>query len=141
MFDELEKYESNGHFFFRENDELGKVCNAPRNGIGIYIVYALKNGKIELIYIGSLGEIYENGTKKVHKGGMYDRLVNGKQFDKPRKISWKEKLKLEKIEALDIYWYETFDKNHADIPSTIEGIIMQRHFDIFGTLPKWNKEF
>ena len=38
MFEELEEYESNGHFFFGENDELGKVCNAPKNGIGIYIV-------------------------------------------------------------------------------------------------------
>ena|SRR5690554_1174202 len=141
MFEELEEYESNGHFFFEENDELGKVCNAPKNGIGIYIVYALKNGKIELIYIGSSGKIYQNGTKKVRKGGMYDRIVNGKQFDEHIKISWKEKLKTEKIEALDIYWYETFNKIHGDIPATIEGIIMQRHFEIFGTLPKWNKEF
>ncbi|MBQ0741300.1 hypothetical protein J9332_44220, partial [Aquimarina celericrescens] len=80
-----------------------------------------------------------NGTKKVRKGGIYDSLVNEKQFDKPRKTSWKEKLKAEKIEALDIYWYETFDENNTGIPTTIEGIIMQRHFEVFGALPKWNK--
>jgi len=141
MFDELEKYKSNGHFFFGEKDELGIVCNAPKNGMGIYIVYALKNGKIELIYIGSSGKIKQDGKKKIRKGGIFDRLVNGKQFDYPRKRSWKEKIMTERIEALDIYWYETFDQNNSDIPSTIEGIIIQRYFDIYGTLPKWNKEF
>lgn len=141
MFDELEKYESNGHFFFSVHDELGKVCDAPKNGLGVYIVYALKNGKIELIYIGSSGKVYQNGSKKIRKGGIYDRLVNGKQFDKPRKISWKEKLIAENIEALDVYWYETFDESNSDIPATIEGLIMQRHFYVYGRLPKWNKEF
>lgn len=141
MFDELEKYESNGHFFFSVHDELGKVCDAPKNGLGVYIVYALKNGKIELIYIGSSGKVSQNGRKKIRKGGIYDRLVNGKQFDKPRKISWKEKIIAEKIEALDVYWYETIDDSNSDIPATIEGIIMQRHFDVYGRLPKWNKEF
>jgi hypothetical protein len=141
MFDELEKYESNGHFFFSVGDELGQVCNAPKNGMGVYIVFALKDGKIELIYIGSSGKVQQNGSAKIRKGGIYDRLVNGKQFDKPRKMSWKEKLLAEEIEALDIYWYNTFDENNSDIPATIEGLIIQRHFDIYGTLPKWNKEF
>ncbi len=44
MFDELEKYKSNGHFFFDEKDELENVCNAPKNGMGVYVVFALKNG-------------------------------------------------------------------------------------------------
>lgn len=141
MFDELEKFKSNGHFFFEEKDELKDVCNAPKNGVGVYIVYALQNGKIELIYIGSSGKILQNGTLKIRKGGIYDRIVNGKQFDEPRRISWKQKILSERIEALDVYWYETLDKNHNDIPSSIEGIIIQRFFDIHGYLPKWNKEF
>lgn len=141
MFDELEKYKSNGHFFFREKDELGIVCNAPKNGMGIYIVYALKNEKMELIYIGSSGKIKQDGKKKIRKGGIFDRLVNGKQFDYPRKKSWKEKIMTERFEALDIYWYETFDQNNSDIPTTVEGIIIQKYFDIYGTLPKWNKEY
>ena len=141
MFDELEKYESNGHFFFSVGDELGQVCNAPKNGLGVYLVYALKNGKIELIYIGSSGKVTQNGSAKIRKGGMHDRLVNGKQFDKPRKKSWKEKLIAETIEALDVYWYETFDQSNSDIPATIEGLIIQRHLDVHGRLPKWNKEY
>ena len=38
MFEELEKYKSKDHFFFSASEELGKVCNAPKNGVGIYIV-------------------------------------------------------------------------------------------------------
>lgn len=141
MFEQLEKYKSNGHFFFDEKNELNNVCNAPKNGIGVYIVYALKNGKIELVYIGSSGKIKQDGKAKIRKGGIFDRLVNGKQFDEPRKRSWKQKLITEKIDALDIYWYETFDQENNDIPSTIEGNLIQIFYDIYGVLPKWNKEF
>lgn len=141
MFDELEKYESQGHFFFTADDELEKVCDAPKNGLGVYVVYALKNGRIELIYIGSSGKVAQNGNTKVRKRGIYYRLVNGKQFDSSRKVSWKEKVRAEEIEALDVYWYETFDEYNGDIPATIEGIIMQRYFDVYGCLPRWNKEF
>ncbi|PIB28404.1 hypothetical protein BFP77_09510 [Maribacter sp. 4U21] len=80
MFDELDKYKSNGHFFFSADDEILTVCNAPKNGVGTYIVYALKGGKIELIYIGSSGKILQSGHKKVRIGEMCDRLVNGKQY-------------------------------------------------------------
>lgn len=141
MFEELDKYKSNGHFFFSENEELKSVCNAPINGIGVYVVYALKGGKIELIYIGSSGKILQSGKKKIRIGGIADRIVNGKQFGEPRRKSWKSKIISENIEALDIYWYETFDEKNNDIPSTIEGILIQRFYDIYGVLPKWNKEF
>ena len=141
MFDELDKYKSNGHFFFSKNEELKLVCNGPANGIGVYLVYALQGGKIELVYIGSSGKISQSGQKKVRIGGIADRIVNGKQFGEPRRKSWKEKIISENIEALDIYWDETFDKNIKDIPSTIEGILIQQFYDIYGVLPKWNKEF
>ncbi|QOD59424.1 hypothetical protein H9I45_08560 [Polaribacter haliotis] len=141
MFEELEKYKSKDHFFFATNEELGKVCNAPKNGVGIYLVYELKNGRINLVYIGCSGKIKQNGTKKVRIGGMCDRIINGKQFGGPRKQTWKLKLTDEKIDALDVYWYETFDKNNTDIPSFVEGLILQRYFEIYGQLPKWNREF
>ena len=141
MFKQLDKYKSNGHFFFSKNEELKSTCNAPINGIGVYVVYALKGGKIELIYIGSSGKILQNGKKKIRIGGIADRIVNGKQFGEPRRKSWKSKIIAENIEALDIYWYETFDKKNNDIPSTIEGILIQQFYHIYGVLPKWNKEF
>ena len=141
MFDELRKYESNGHFFFSQELELKSVCNAPKNGIGIYIVYKLKNGIVTLVYIGASGKVKQNGEWKSRKGGIFDRLVNGNQFGAARRNSWKQKLIDENIEALDIYWFETFDNNHADLPKSVEGLVMQRFFDIHGTLPEWNKEY
>lgn len=141
MFEELDKYKINGHFFFSENDELKTVCNGPENGVGVYVVYALKEGEIQLVYIGSSGKVLQNGQKKVRIGGIADRIINGKQFGEPRRKSWKTKIVAENIEALDIYWYETFDKENTDIPSTIEGNLIQRFYDTYGVLPKWNKEF
>ncbi len=138
---ELEKYKSNGHFFYSYDEELQAVCNAPKNGIGVYLVYALKGGRIELVYVGSSGKIKQNGDIKTRIGGIYDRLVNGNQFGKPRKVSWKEKLEEDNIEALDVYWYETFDDNNFDIPSAVEGRVIQEFYDINGELPKWNIEF
>lgn len=141
MFEELEKYESNGHFFFSENDNLEIVCNAPKKGVGIYLVYAHKNGSIELVYIGSSGKIKQDGTKKIRIGGICDRIINGKQFGGVRKQTWKLKLASEKIEALDVYWYETFDKKFAEIPSYVEGVILQKFFEMRRRLPRWNIEF
>lgn len=141
MFDELIKYKNNNHFFFKENDRLDDVCNAPKNKSGIYIVYELKNDRIELIYIGSSGKVQNNGDIKHRKGGLFDRIVNGHQFGKiPRKKSWAQKLKDENIEALDVYWYDTFNNETADIPVYVEAIIIQRFFEVHGNLPRWNKE-
>jgi len=117
------------------------VCNAPKNANGVYLVYALKNGRVELVYIGSSGKIKQNGKIEKSKGGMFDKIVNGEQFGKPRIKSWKQKLLVEKIDALDIYWYETFDKNHNDIPLYVKGSIIQIYFYINENLPEWNKEF
>jgi len=142
MFDELEKYENNDHFFFTSKEELENVCNAPKNKSGIYLVYELKNGRIELVYIGSSGKVQNNGQIKHRNGGLYDRIVNGHQFGKiPRKKSWKQKLVKEKIEALDIYWYDTINTENPDIPVFVEATVIQRFFEINKHLPRWNKEF
>lgn len=144
MFDELEKYTHKNHFFFRPTDNLGQVCNAPTDKSGVYVIYALKGGRIELIYIGRSGEVKPDGTLFIRKaglGGLKDRIVNGKQFGEPRRNSWKRQMLLEKIEALDIYWYVTHSKSFTDCPKKLESIIIQRHFDIYGRLPKWNNEF
>ena len=141
MFEELDKYESSGHFFYERRDNLREICNAPKSGIGIYLVYALKNGKIELFYVGCTGKISQDGMIKTRKGGIYDRLVNGKQFGEIRSRAWNKQMIIEDIDALDIYWYETFDKNNMDIPAMIEGKIIQQFFEVFGKLPSWNKEY
>ncbi len=104
-------------------------------------MYELKNGRIELVYIGASGKVQNNGTIKHRNGGLYYRIVNGHQFGKiPRKKSWKQKLIDEKIEVLDIYWYDTINSETMDIPSFVEAAIIQRFFEVHGHLPRWNKE-
>ncbi|MBT7901142.1 MAG: hypothetical protein HN601_09415 [Candidatus Marinimicrobia bacterium] len=139
MFDELEKYNNNDHFFIDERVSLNEACNAPKNKSGVYYVLELSQGKINLVYIGSSGKMMNNGKIKHRQGGLYDRLVNGKQFGKPRRQSWLGKIQEEGIDALDIYWYDTF--SDGDIPAFVEGLIIQTYFDMYGCLPKWNKEF
>jgi hypothetical protein len=141
MFDELNKYINRDHFFFSKKDDLEKVCNAPKNASGIYIVYELKKGKIELVYIGSSGKVLNDGTIKHRNGGLYDRINNGHQFGKiPRRISWKQKLIDEGIDTLDVYWYDTLNADTMDIPAFMEATILQRFFEMYGRLPRWNKE-
>lgn len=139
MFSEIEQYKKNGHFFFDGEKHIKDVCNAPKSGVGIYLVYALKKGKIELIYIGSIGKISQEGFIKTPKQGMFDALVKGTQFGEIRNKAWKKQLIIEEIEALDVYWYETFDEQHIDIPKVVEGNIIQQFFNIYGKLPRWNE--
>ncbi|MCF8379324.1 MAG: hypothetical protein K9H49_07090 [Bacteroidales bacterium] len=143
MFDELNKYEQNDHFFFKPTDNLGQVCNAPADRSGVYIIYALKEGRIELIYIGRSGEVKQDGSLFIRKagiGGLKDRLINGKQFGEPRRNSWKVKMLTEKIEALDVYWYATHNDRFVDCPRILENKLLQIHSDIYGRLPRWNNE-
>ena len=144
MFDELIKYKQADHFFFKRTDNLRKVCNAPSDKSGVYIVYALKGGRIELIYIGCSGKMKADGTmfiRKAQLGGMKDRIVNGHQFGKiSRKFSWPAQMTLEGIEALDIYWYVTHDDKTNDCPRMLENKLLTAHLQIYGRPPKWNKE-
>lgn len=144
MYDELTKYEQNDHFFFKAVDSLSQVCSAPTDKSGIYIVYALKKEKIELIYIGLSGKNEKDGSMSIRKaglGGMKDRIVNGHQFGKiPRRISWPKQMEFEKIEALDIYWYVTHNDKYRDFPRILENKLFQKHLDIYGRLPKWNNQ-
>lgn len=141
MFDELKKYAINDHFFFDGDKPLGDVCNAPKSASGVYIIYALTKGKVKLIYIGSSGKMQKNGDIKHRQGGLYDRIVNGIQFGKPRKDSWLEKLKSEQIDALDIYWYKTINSEANDIPAYTEAILIQKFYEVYGCLPDWNVAF
>ena len=144
MFDELNKYKQKDHFFFRRQDELSTICNAPDNKSGIYIVYALQRGKIELVYIGSSGELQEDGSMVIRKAGLSsikDQIVNGHQFGEiPGRTLWPSQMELENIEVLDVYWYITHNDEYIDCPGTLENKLLKKYLAIYGKLPKWNKE-
>jgi hypothetical protein len=144
MLDELSKYEDNDHFLFKEEDELSKVCNAPTDKGGVYIVYALERGEVRLVYIGMSGQKNSDGTIKLRVsglGGMKDRIVNGLQFGKvARKKSWSKQMVKEGIDALDVYWYVTYSDKHQDFPRDVERKLINIHRETHGVLPRWNKK-
>ncbi len=144
MFDELTKYKKNGHFFLISGDSLEEVCNAPTDKSGIYVVYALKNGGIELVFIGRSGEIEKDGSMAIWKeglGGLKDRIVNGHQFGNvPRSISWPRQIELQDIEALDVYWYVTHIDKFKDCPRVLENVLLNKHLQVYGRVPRWNSE-
>ena len=71
MFQEPKNYTDNDHFFFEADKDLEKVCNAPKDKDGVFKVLELRNGKINLVYIG-----YSNS------GGLFNEIVNGVHSDK-----------------------------------------------------------
>ncbi|MEJ7678363.1 MAG: hypothetical protein WKG06_10990 [Segetibacter sp.] len=148
MFDELNKYKNKDHFFLKPTDNLSQVCNAPDSSkgmfiSGIYIVYALSKGRIDLVYIGRSGEKGEDKKIKNRKagcGGLKDRIINGKDSDKvSRRKSWIALMKSEGIEALDIYWYVTYNGINKDFPEDVERALLQQYINLYGQLPRWNR--
>ena len=142
MFKELTKYENHNHFIFNNEGDLSEVCNAPQDGSGIYLVYAVSGEDKELLFVGSTGTVHNNGEIKHRVGGIYDRIVNGQQFGKlSRRTAWPIQMKKESIEALEVHWYETFNAKTKHIPTYVEGLILQKFMDENKTLPRWNVAF
>ena len=142
MFKEVSKFKNSGSFQFSTNDDLEVVCNAPNEASGVFLVYAIQEENRELIMVASTGTVQNDGTLKAKNGGLYDKIVNGHQFAKTaRKYSWKTQLKLEKIEAVEVFWYETYNYKTKVIPTFVEGQILQLFLKENGKLPKWNVAF
>jgi hypothetical protein len=122
MFDELRKYKQTGHFFLKPTRNLTEECNAPSDKSGVYIIFALKNGRIELVKIGcsNLGE------------SIKDQIIK-------EQLLLKSKLQQEKIEALDIYWYITQTGKTIDDPCKVMDMVIKTHNVIYGNAPRWNK--
>jgi hypothetical protein len=142
MYKELKKIKVKNQFNFSIEDSLEEVCNAPENGSGIFLVYAVDGEDKELIMVGSTGTIQNDGKLKIKNGGLYDKIVNGHQFAKTgRKYSWPAQMKLENITRLEVYWYETFNDKSKVIPTSLEGQMLQNFLDENGKLPRWNVAF
>ena len=137
MLDTLSKYKQNDHFFLNAGASLEKVCNAPADKSGVFIIHALQDGRIELTYVGSSGKREKDGSISVRKaglGGLKDSIVNDMPF------SLSNQIRLEKIEALDIYWFVTHDKKYRHCPQELRQKLLQEHTAIFGRLPRWNNQ-
>ncbi|AOM79285.1 hypothetical protein [Pedobacter steynii] len=142
MFDELSKYKQ-GNFFFQATDSLVEVCNVDRNKYGLYLVYALRKGRVELIYINKSGPPEKPGLV-ASPGDIADdlreNLLNGYQFGEiERKNSWPVQMMIEDIEALHVHWYVTYDDKNKDLPATMKSRILQIYQGIYSCVPRWNK--
>jgi hypothetical protein len=138
MFSELNKYKNQGHFFFVKGNNLKELSAGVPDLPGVYYIIRLSRGKIDLVYIGKSGTIKQNGTFK--EQGLKERL-NNKQDGMHREVFFNEKCIQENIDALDVYWFVTFDNKNHDLPGFVEGVILQRYFEVHGKLPPWNKEY
>ena len=138
MFDEIKKYKNNGHFFFRSGDNLRLVSKDVPELPGVYYIIRLDNNRVELVYIGKSGSVEQNGLFK--KQTLRGRLNNNHE-GLGRQEYFNQKCKDENIDALDIYWFVTIDKTNHDLPAYVEGLLIQRFFEIHARLPEWNKLF
>lgn len=138
----LGKFSDKGTFIFKVTDSLSEVCNAPDNKNGVYLLFRTIDGKKELIYVGISGLLQPDGSVKTRKGGMRDRLINGKQFEerKARRHAWPNKMKEDLIEEIYIDWYVTIDDVIFDIPRDLERMLLEKHLELHSRLPLWNKE-
>lgn len=136
MFEMLSKYKKQGGFEFTLGDRLSKVCDAPTDRSGVYIIFACMESEKQLIYIGCSG-LEKNGVITIRKGGMKDRLVNGKQFGKPRRNAWPEKMADLSIDKLLVYWWDT----ENDYPEIVEYMLLSEFKKEYNRLPLWNNEF
>jgi hypothetical protein len=143
MFDELEKYKIKGNFFFQATDSLEEVCTAPEDKYGVYLVYALHKGKVELVYIGKTGVMLttKEAEESKIKDGLKENLVEGLHFDETkRKNCWPVQMLIEDIEVLHIHWYVTFNGKYKDRPKAIKMKLLKIYKNIFGVFPRWNNQ-
>ena len=142
MYKELKKFKNQNSFLFTQNDDLESVCNIDENISGIFLVYEVKDENKELIMVASSGTIQNDGILKTKNGGLADKLINGHQFAKTgRKYSWLAQMKIENIETLEVFWYDTFNAKNKVIPTFAEGQVLQLFLDETGKLPRWNVAF
>jgi hypothetical protein len=138
MFDETKKYRHNGHFFFKRGDRLSEVSKNVPELPGVYYVIQLAKGRVELVYIGKSGTITQSGRFKEQ---LLKGRINNKQDGMKRQEFFDKKMIEENIDGLDIYWFVTMDKSNNDLPGYVEGLLIQRYFEVQGRLSLWNKDF
>ena len=142
MYKELKKFKTTNSFTFKADESLEEKCNASENGSGVFLVYNVNGEERELIMVGSTGTVQNDGSLKSKNGGLYDKIVNGHQFAKTgRKYSWPTQMKVENIDELEVYWYETFNAKNKFIPTFVEGLVLQNFLTENSRLPKWNVAF
>ncbi|MEA3443396.1 MAG: hypothetical protein U9R19_01575 [Bacteroidota bacterium] len=138
MFDELKKYKNHGHFFFKPGDTLEDESKDVSDLPGVYYIIRLAGGKVELVYIGKSGSTKLKGKLKL--SGLRNS-INNKEEDLIGQDYFDKKFREKNIDAVDIYWFVTFNDSCRDLPGYVEGLIKQFYYKVYGCLPEWNTAF
>jgi hypothetical protein len=138
MFDQIKIYKNNGHFFFTEGGDLTRLSHEVPDLPGVFYVARLAKGRIDLVYIGKSGTV--SRKRGVETQTLRDG-INGKHDGVPLQKFFDRKMVEETIDGLDIYWFVTMDGRNRHLPGYVEALLIQEHFDRYGELPLWNKEF
>ena len=138
MFDELHKYKNKGHFFFKKGQLFSQESKNVPDKQGVYYIFRLAQHKVDMVYIGKSETIEQNGE---YINQSLREMFDNKRQNVKRQVFFEQKMIEEDIEALDIYWFVTFDEKHQDLPEYAKGLIMQSYFETFGELPPWNEEY
>ncbi len=138
MFDETKKYKIQGHFFFKKGNSLKAQSSDVPELPGVYYILRLAKGKVDLVYIGKSDTVLQSAK---FKDQLLQGRINNKQDGMKRQAYLENKMTAENIDGLDIYWFATMDKHNSDLPGYVEGLLIQKYFDVHGKLPPWNNEF
>lgn len=138
MFDHLEEFENQGHFFFNKGDNLIEKSAEVPDLPGVYYILRLASGGIDVVYIAKSGTMQQKGS---FKQPLLKKCFTDKKEGAKKQQYLEKKMKQESIDGLDIYWFVTYDDNDKVLPGLMEANMMQQYVDLFGCLPPWNKEF
>lgn len=130
MFDQLEKYKNNGHFFFKKGDDILKLAKKLPNKPGVFYILKLIKNKIKIVYVG------KSDSSKTNNQTL-DQLFHDREKGISLHEYFDKKCEEENIDSLDIYWFDT----ENDDPSDVANEILQNNYNFFGSLPDWNKSF
>ena len=138
MLDIIDGYKINGNFFFQKGEDLAKVSKKVPNEPGVFGIFRLMKGRVELVYIG-YGEA-KNASKGMDIATL-DYAINNKINGINSQKFLDKKLTEEPIDALDIYYMVTYDEDHHELPAFVAARIINDHFEMHGQIPVWNKKF
>jgi hypothetical protein len=134
----LNNYRNQGTFRFSDTDKLSKVCNAPKNSSGLYLVFTEEEKFENIIYIGISGRDDDAGNIVHRQDGIYGRIVKGKQFGDRRQVTWPIEMQEIGVQEIIIHWYETYGELDHVFPRPIENALLELFESQFGHLPIWN---
>lgn len=139
MVDDLrERFPQNGSFTLIRGEKLSTASRGTPDEAGVYLIYSLKAGERELIYIGKAGTLRQDGTMKDQR--LRGR-INAAHGNISRARFFAEQITHLGLEALEFHWFVTYGDAVKIPPAKAEADLIQTYFDEYKRLPLWNESF